>query len=51
MLVLGVQQSNSVIYIYIHVCILFKILFQFRLLQTIEQSCLFYTVGPVGYLF
>ena len=43
-LVSGVQQSDSVIHI--HVTILFKILFPFRLLQNIEQSSLYYTVGP-----
>ena len=43
-LVSGVQQSNSVMHI--HVSILFKILFPFRLLQSIEQSALCYTVGP-----
>ena len=32
--------------IHIHVSILFQILFPFRLLQSIEQSSLFYTVGP-----
>ena len=42
-LVLGVQQSDSVIHI--HVSILFQILFPFRLLQNIEQSSLCYTVG------
>ena len=42
-LVSGVQQSDSVIHI--HVSILFLILFPFRLLQTIEQSSLCYTVG------
>ena len=44
MLVSGVQQSDSVIQI--HVSILFQILFPFRLLQSIEQSSLCYTVGP-----
>ena len=43
-LVSGVQQSDSVIRI--HVSILFQILFPFRLLQSIEQSSLCYTVGP-----
>ena len=37
-LVSGVQQSDSVIHI--HVSILFKNLFLFRLLQRIEQSSL-----------
>ena len=40
MLALGVQQSDSVLYI------LFQILFPFRLLRDIEQSFLCYTVGP-----
>ena len=44
MLVSGVQQSDSVIHI--HVSILFKILFPFRLLHSIEQSSLCSTVGP-----
>ena len=43
-LVSGVQQSDSVIHIY--VSILFQILFPFRLLYNIEQSFLCYTVGP-----
>ena len=43
-LVSGVQQSDSVIHI--HVSILFQILFPFRLLQSVEQSSLCYTVGP-----
>ena len=43
-LVSGVQQSDSVIHI--HVSVLFKILFPFRLLHNIEQSSLCYTVGP-----
>ena len=43
-LVSRVQQSDSVIQI--HVCILFQILFPFRLLQSIEQSFLCCTVGP-----
>ena len=50
-LVLGVQQSDSVICISIHVSILFQMLFPFRLLQNIEQSSLCYIVGPVGYSF
>ena len=40
----GVQQSDSLIHI--HVSILFQSLFLFRLLQSIEQSSLCYTVGP-----
>ena len=43
-LVSAVQKSDSVIRI--HVSILFQILFPFRLLQSIEQSFLCYTVGP-----
>ena len=43
-LVSGVQQSDSVIYIL--VSILFQIIFPFRLLRSIEQSSLCYTVGP-----
>ena len=43
-LVSGVQQSDSVIHR--HVFTLFKILFPFRLLQSIEQSSLYFTVGP-----
>ena len=43
-LVSGVQQSDSVIHI--HVSILLKILFPFRLLHNSEQSSLFYTIGP-----
>ena len=43
-LVSGVQPSDSVIRI--HISIPFQILFPFRLLQSIEQSSLCYTVGP-----
>ena len=43
-LVLSMQQSDSVICI--HVSVLFKIIFPFRLLQNIEQSSLCYIVGP-----
>ena len=43
-LVLGVQQSESVIHI--HISTLFQILFPHRPLQSIEQSFLCYTVGP-----
>ena len=32
----------------IHVSILFQVLFPFRMLQDIEQSSLWYTVGPCG---
>ena len=41
-LVSAVQQSESVI----HISTLFQILFPYRLLQSIEQSSLCYTVGP-----
>ena len=40
MLVSGVQQSDSVIYIF------FQIIFHHRLLQGIEYSSMCYTVGP-----
>ena len=43
MLLSGIQQSDSVIYI--HVFILFQTPFSFRLLQNIEQSSLCCTVG------
>ena len=43
-LVSGVQQSDSVIHIY--VSIVFQILFPFRLLHNIEQSSLCYMVSP-----
>ena len=43
-LVSGIQQSDSVIHIY--VSILFQILFPFRSFQNIEQNSLCYTVGP-----
>ena len=43
LLVSAVQQSESVIYIYIF--------FHYSLLQDIEYSSLCYTVGPVAYLF
>ena len=42
-LVLGVQQSESVIHIHVYI---FEILFPFRLLHNIEQSLLFYTIDP-----
>ena len=45
MLVSGVQQSESVIYIYMHIYILFQILFR-RLLQDIQHSSQCYTVNP-----
>ena len=38
LLVLGVEQSDSVIHILMHASILFQILFSFRLLQNIEKS-------------
>ena len=44
MLVSGVQESDSVIYL--HVSILSQILFPFSLLHNIEQSSLCYTVDP-----
>ena len=44
MLVSSIQQSDSVIYI--HVSILYQILFPCRLSQGIEQRSLYYTVGP-----
>ena len=43
----GVQRNDSVVHI--HLSILFKILFPFRLLCNIEQSSLCYTAGLVGY--
>ena len=43
-LVSGIQQSDSVIHMYIS--ILFQILFPFRLLYNIELSSLCYIVGP-----
>ena len=51
MLVSGVEHSDSVIHtyinIYIYIYIYFiQILFSFRLLQNIEYSALYYTVGP-----
>ena len=42
----GVQQSDSVIHIYVYMSILFQVLFPYRLLQNIEYSSLGYTVGP-----
>ena len=44
MLLQGVQQMDSVIHI--RVSILFQILSPFRLLESIEQSSLCYTVSP-----
>ena len=47
MLVSSIQQSDLYIYIiYIYICILFKILFHYRLLQVIDYSSLCYMVGP-----
>ena len=57
MLVSGVQQNDSSIYIYIYInipafiiyiyiCFLFYILFHYRLLQDIEYGSLCYTQGP-----
>jgi len=43
-LVSGVQQSDSVIRR--HVFTLFEILLPFQLLQSIEQSSLYFTAGP-----
>ena len=43
----GVQQSDSVIHMYI----LFRILFHYRLLQGVEYNPPCYTVGLVVYLF
>ena len=43
-LVSGVQQSESVIHI--HVLIHFQIFFKVTLLWNIEQSSLYYSVGP-----
>ena len=48
MLVSGGQQSNSATSIYqsSHLFILFQIHFHYSLLQDIEYSSLYYTVGP-----
>ena len=50
MLVSGIQQSNSAtsIYQYSYLFILFQIHFHYSLLQDIEYSSLYYTVGPCG---
>ena len=45
-LVSSVQQSVSVIHIYVYKYVLFQILFHFRLLQDNEYSSLCYAVGP-----
>ena len=47
-LVSGIRQSDLLIWI--HVSILFQILFPYRLLQGIEYSSLCYTVGISGFL-
>ena len=44
LLVSGIQQSDSVIRI--DIPILFPIILPLRLLQSIEQSSLFYIIGP-----
>ena len=46
-LVSGVQQSDSVTHIFTYICvdILFQILFPYKLLQNIEYSSLYNTVG------
>ena len=46
-LISGVQQSGSIIHIYI----LFQILFPYRLLKDIEHNSLCYIVGPCWLLF
>ena len=48
-LISAVQQSDSVLHIYIY--IIFQILFHYRLLQDTEYSTLGYTVNLVVYLF
>ena len=45
-LVSGVQQISKVIQLYIYMCILFQVLFHYKLLKDIEYSSLCYTVGP-----
>ena len=42
LLVLGIQQSESVI----HISTLLQVIFPYRLCHSDEQSCLCYTVGP-----
>ena len=45
-LVSGIQQSDSVIYINMYIiCILFHIVFHYKLLQSVEYNSV-YTVGP-----
>ena len=44
MVVSGVQQSDSIIYIYIY--ILFQLFFHYRLLQDIDCATVCYAVGP-----
>ena len=47
MLVSGVPQNDSVICVYVYMCvyILLQVLFPYRLLQNVECSSLCYTVG------
>ena len=40
------QVYSKVIQLYIYICILFQVLFHYRLLQDIEYSSLCYMVGP-----
>ena len=44
----SLQVYNKVIQLYIHVYILFRTLFHYRLLQDIEYSSLCCKVGPCG---
>ena len=46
MLALGVQQSDTHTYTYIHTHSLFQILFPYQLLQNTEYGSICYTVGP-----
>ena len=50
LLVLGAQQSDSVMYVYTYICIFLKILFHYRLLQEIEYSSLCYRANPVCFI-
>ena len=44
-----VQVYSNIIQLYLYMCLLFfQNLFQFRLLHNIEQSSLWYSVGPFG---
>ena len=45
-LVSGVQQSDSYIYVCMYTHILFQVIFHYTLLQDIEYSSLCYTMGP-----